>query len=79
MTEDFIRDNNWNSSFPHHSIHMDTLREIADIFDLELSMPVNQVPIQYAGNSQNSNSVLDLMFLCANVEEFNNHSILTNL
>jgi len=34
--------------------------------------------IQYADNFQDSNLVLDLMFLHANTEEFNNYSILTN-
>ena len=63
----------------HHSIHTDTLREIADSFNLELSMPVNQVSTQYADNSQESNLVLDLMFLHANVEEFNNYAISLDL
>jgi len=63
----------------HHSIHADTLREIADSFNLELSMPVNQVSTQYADNPQESNLVLDLMFLHANVEEFNNYVISLDL
>ena len=46
MTGDFdIRDNNQNSAFLHYSTYMDTLREIANSFDLELSMPINQVLI----------------------------------
>jgi len=41
MTGDFnIRDNDWNSSYLHHSTHMDILREITDSFNLELSMPI---------------------------------------
>ena len=80
MTGNFnIRDNNWNSSYPHHLTHTDTLRKIAESFNLELSMLVNQVLTQCVNNSQGSNLVLDLMFLYANMEEFNNHSILTNL
>jgi len=44
MTGDFnIRDNDWDSSYLHHSTSADNLREIAESFDLELSMPVNQV------------------------------------
>ena len=80
MIEDFnIRDNDWNFLYLHHSIHTDTLREIADSFNLELSMPVNQVSTQYADNPQESNLVLDLMFLHANVEEFNNYVISLDL
>jgi len=52
MTVDFnIRDNDWDPSYPYHSIHADTLREIADSFNLELSSSVNQVPIWYMDNS----------------------------
>jgi len=56
-----------------------TLREIANSFDLELSMPIDQVLIQYTDISQDTNSVLDLMFLYANAQKFNNYSILTNI
>ena len=59
--------------------HIDTLREIADSFDLKLSMPIDQVPTQYIVNSQDTNLVLDLMFLHANGEKFKNYSILTDL
>ena len=59
--------------------YADTLREIADSFDLDLSMPINQVPMRYTDNSQDNNSFLNLMFIYANAEKFNNHSILTNL
>ena len=45
MVEDFnIRDNDWNSLYLHHSTYTDTLREIADSFNLELSLPIDQVP-----------------------------------
>ena len=80
MTGDFnIRNNDWDSSYLHHSTYADNLREIAESFDIELSMPVNQVLMWYTDNSQDSNLALDLMFLHTNIEEFNNHSILTNL
>jgi len=53
MTENFnIRDNNWDPLYLHYSIHADTLREIANNFNLELSTPINQVSTQYADNSQ---------------------------
>ena len=78
MTENFnIRDNNWDSLYLHYSTHTDTLRELASSFSLELSMLVNQVPNYYIDNIQDL--ILDLMFLWANVEEFNNHTILLDL
>ena len=80
MTNDFnIRDNDWNLSYLHHSIYTDTLIELAGSFGLGLSIPVNQIPNQYADNPNNSNSVIDLIFLRADSEEFNNHSIIPNL
>ena len=46
MTGDLnIRDNDWDPSFSYHSIHVDTLRKIANSFDLELSILVHQVPM----------------------------------
>jgi len=42
-------------------------------------MPIDQVSTQYVNNSQYSNSVLNLMFLHANMKEFNNNTILLNL
>ena len=44
MTGDFnIRNNDWDPSYLYYSTYIDNLREIAESFDLELSMPVNQV------------------------------------
>ena len=64
MTEDFnISDNEWDSSYSHYSNYTDSLKEIADSFNLELSTPVNQVSMYCTDNPQDSNSVLDLMFL----------------
>ena len=63
----------------HVDTHVDTLREIANSFTLELSMSADQVSICYTNNSQDSNSVLNLEFLHVNVEEFNSHSILPDL
>jgi len=53
--------------------------DIADSFDLRLSIPNIQVPTQYADNSNNSNLVIDLIFLQANSLEINNHSIWPDL
>jgi len=61
MTEDFnIKDNDWDLLYPHYSTYANTLREIAD---LKLSMPINQVSTCYFDNSNEANSVIDLMFL----------------
>ena len=77
MTGDL--NNDWDILYSHHSTHADTIREIADSFNLELSILVNQVPTYYADNFQNTNSVLDLIFLYANIKKFNNHTISPNL
>ena len=58
-----IRDNNWNPLYSHYLLYVNTLREIADLFDLELSTPINQVLMRYLDNLNNFNSVIDLMFL----------------
>ena len=58
-----IRDNNWNSLYSHYLLYVNTLREIADLFDLELFTPINQVLMRYLDNLNNFNSVIDLMFL----------------
>ena len=77
MTRDFnIRDSNWDLSYPHYLAYSDILMEVADSFDLKLSSPINQVPTQYTDNSNNSNSVINLMFLWPNSVEINNHFIL---
>jgi len=76
MARDFsIRDNSWNPSFPYHSSHCDLLTNIADFMDLCVSKSTNQVPTMYSDNLNNSNSVIDLIFLCLNSLEFNNHTI----
>ena len=53
--------------------------EIVDSFNLSLFTLIIQVSTWYADNSNDSNSVIDLMFLQANSFEFNNHSILPDL
>ena len=40
-----IRDNNWNLSYSYHLIHMDTLYEIANSFNLELLLHIDLVSI----------------------------------
>ena len=76
MTEDFnIKDNDYDLLYLHYLTYVDILREIADSFNIELSLLINQISIQYMNNSQDSNSVLDLMFLHENIEKFNNYII----
>jgi len=64
ITGDFnIRDSIWDPSFPHHSTISDNLMIIADSFNLDLSIPTNQVPTRYLDMVNETNSVIDLMFL----------------
>ena len=76
ITGDFnIRDYFCDLNFPHHSSYRDTLFEIMDLFQLEISEPYKFFPTRYSDNPQNSNSVLDLVFLCPGSSELNNHYI----
>ena len=71
MTGNFnIRDSNWDSHAHHHSIHTDNLLTIADSLGLEFSPSLNPDPTRYADNSQDSNSVLDLVFIPPDNIEF---------
>jgi len=80
MIGDFnIRDNDWDLTYPYHSVYSNVLMEVANSFDLKLSTPVYQVPTWYANNLNDSNSVIDLMFLWANSIEFDNYFILLDL
>ena len=64
MTGDFnIRDNIWDSLFPHYSVYNDTLTDIADSLNICLSKVTNQVSTRYTDKLNVLNSVIDLMFL----------------
>ena len=76
MTGDFnIRDRLWDSSFLHHSSISEDLLIITDSFDLELSTPTNPISTRYSDTIGESNSVIDLMFLCSGSWELNEHII----
>jgi len=76
MTGDFnISTCLWDPSYLFHSSHKDTLFEIADSFHVALSKPTEILPTRYSDNTQDSNSVLDLVFLHPNSMEHNNHHI----
>jgi len=76
MTGNFnIRNSNWDPNFLHHSIHRDTLIDVADFFLLELSKLTNCILTRYLDNQHDSNLVIDLMFLKLEPLEHNNYSI----
>ena len=49
--------------------------DIADSINLELSKHTNQISTRYLDNQQDTNSVIDLMFLRSISSEHNNHFI----
>ena len=76
IMDDFnIRDCLWNPSFIFHSSFRNILFDITDSFYLELSKPTENFLTMYSDNDQDSNSVLDLVFLCPESTEFNSHHI----
>ena len=75
MTGDFnIRDNLWDPSFPFHSLISEDLIIIADSFNLALSTPTNPCLTRYSDMAGESNSVIDLMFLCYGSSKLDRYS-----
>ena len=76
MIGDFnIRDNIWDPSFPYHFFYSNLLTDIADSMDLCLSKAANQVLTRYLDNTNELNSVINLMFLRSNSLELDNYMI----
>jgi len=55
--------------------YTDTLLKIANSLGFDLSTPINSSSTWFLNNSQNLNSVLNLIFLRTESEKFNNHLI----
>ena len=80
MTGNFnIRDRDWDSSYLHHLAHSDILIDAADSFELMLFFSIHQVLTRYMDNSNDSNFVIDLIFLQPDSVEVDNHLILPEL
>ena len=71
-----IKDRDRDPLYSFHSFHSDFLMEIDNYFQLKLSFPVHQVSTCYTDNHNDSNSVIDLLFLWPNSVEINNYFIL---
>ena len=57
-----------SKGYSHYLVYADTLIKITDSFDLRLSISIIQVPTWYTNNPNESNSVIDLIFLWVNSE-----------
>ena len=70
-----IRNNSWNLSLPYHSSYCDLLTNIVDFMNLYVSKSTNQVSTRFLNNPNNSNSVINLLFIHLNSLKFDNHII----
>ena len=71
-----IRNSDWDSFYPFHLTHSNSLIEVADSFDLKLLSSTHQISTYYFDNLNNVNSIIDLIFLRLNSIEIDNYSIL---
>ena len=64
MTGDFnIRDSNWDPSYSCNLTYSNTLREVADSLNLELSTSINLVPTWYVDNCYGTPETLTIFIL----------------
>ena len=70
-----IRDQSWDSSFPHHLSISNDLFVIADLFNLDLLISTNPTPTRYSDIVGKLNLVIDLMFLYSGLSKLNYHLI----
>jgi len=79
ITSNFnIRNSSWDPLFPNYLVHSNTLTDITNTLNLYISSATIQVPTRYVDNPNDLNSVIDLMFLQPNLDEFNNYTIHSN-
>jgi len=79
LTGDFnIRDHFWDLNFPYYSYYRETLFEIVDSLQLEISESYEFFSTRYSNDPQISNLMLNLVFLHPGYSEFNNHHIYSN-
>ena len=79
ITSDFnTRDSIWDPYFPYHLLYNNILFKVVDSLYLKLSKPTEYFLTRYSGNQQDSNLVIDLIFLRPELMEHNNHSIHPN-
>jgi len=74
-----IRDSDWDPNFCHYSIHTKDLFTITDSLGLELSLLLNPGPTRFADNTQDSNSIIDLVFLPPKNRGFGQHMLYPNI
>jgi len=76
MTGDFnIRDSIWDPNYPFHLYNSNSLFDIADSFSMNIFNPIKNVPTRFSDNDNNTNSVLNLVFLHPSFPKFNHHVI----
>jgi len=59
--------------------HSDILIDIANYFEIRLSFTIQQVLMRCTNNSNNSNSIIDLIIFQLDLVKVNNHLILSKL